>query len=262
MINTGSTCLLTLYVQMIYPGYQLNPGDMFQVDPERVLYATGAPKDRTERRAGRKLRALRASQKEAAAEETTSDPEPAAEPQTPSSPPPPESTAPAKSTKETLQSLLAQAKLILTTPSQTLTARRKQDLRAFQRTVKRTLSRPDAFSTATSLDAQLQEITAKMAPEKPTSKPKPPNSPLNNSTPSDSPSKKYATTPSMRQSPTPRPGARENGCQRLRLYLGILRCIIRSAVRFMCGIRLRGRGWRRCRRPIRCMLTDWRIIGI
>jgi ribosomal protein S4 len=29
---------------MIYPGYLLNPGDMFQVDPDRVMYATGAPK--------------------------------------------------------------------------------------------------------------------------------------------------------------------------------------------------------------------------
>ncbi|KAI1760315.1 alpha-L RNA-binding motif-containing protein [Hypoxylon sp. FL1150] len=29
---------------MPYPAYRLNPGDMFQVDPERVLYATGAPK--------------------------------------------------------------------------------------------------------------------------------------------------------------------------------------------------------------------------
>ncbi|RWA14780.1 hypothetical protein EKO27_g354 [Xylaria grammica] len=27
-----------------YPAYRLNPGDMFQVDPERVLYATGLPK--------------------------------------------------------------------------------------------------------------------------------------------------------------------------------------------------------------------------
>lgn len=31
--------------QMKYPGYLLNPGDMFQVDPERVLFATGAKKD-------------------------------------------------------------------------------------------------------------------------------------------------------------------------------------------------------------------------
>ncbi|EME47124.1 hypothetical protein DOTSEDRAFT_77527 [Dothistroma septosporum NZE10] len=30
--------------KMIYPGYQLNPGDMFQVDPDRVLFATGARK--------------------------------------------------------------------------------------------------------------------------------------------------------------------------------------------------------------------------
>jgi hypothetical protein len=30
---------------MHYPGYLLNPGDMFQVEPERVLWATGARKD-------------------------------------------------------------------------------------------------------------------------------------------------------------------------------------------------------------------------
>ncbi len=30
---------------MIHPGYLLNPGDMFQVEPERVLFATGARKD-------------------------------------------------------------------------------------------------------------------------------------------------------------------------------------------------------------------------
>ena len=29
---------------MQYPGYLLNPGDMFQVDPDRVLFATGARK--------------------------------------------------------------------------------------------------------------------------------------------------------------------------------------------------------------------------
>jgi len=30
--------------KMIYPSYQLNPGDMFSVDTERVMFATGAPK--------------------------------------------------------------------------------------------------------------------------------------------------------------------------------------------------------------------------
>ncbi|KAI9894044.1 MAG: mitochondrial 37S ribosomal protein nam9 [Vezdaea aestivalis] len=48
--------------KMKYSGYLLNPGDLFQVDPDLVLYATGAPKDRPiERRAGRKAKGLVAS---------------------------------------------------------------------------------------------------------------------------------------------------------------------------------------------------------
>lgn len=42
--------------QMPYPGYLLNPGDMFQVDMDRVLFATGAPKPIHQVRTGRKLR--------------------------------------------------------------------------------------------------------------------------------------------------------------------------------------------------------------
>jgi hypothetical protein len=41
---------------MPYPGYLLNPGDMFQVEPDRVLYATGVPKPREQARRGRALR--------------------------------------------------------------------------------------------------------------------------------------------------------------------------------------------------------------
>ncbi|TAQ85565.1 hypothetical protein B7494_g6114 [Chlorociboria aeruginascens] len=41
--------------RMIYPGYLLNPGDMFQVEPDRVLFATGAPKDREQIVKGRGL---------------------------------------------------------------------------------------------------------------------------------------------------------------------------------------------------------------
>ena len=43
---------------MPYPGYLLNPGDMFQVDIDRVLYATGARKEIQQVRAGRKLRKM------------------------------------------------------------------------------------------------------------------------------------------------------------------------------------------------------------
>ena len=41
---------------MVHPGYQLNPGDMFQVDIERVMFATGARKNYWERRFGRQDR--------------------------------------------------------------------------------------------------------------------------------------------------------------------------------------------------------------
>lgn len=43
---------------MPYPGYLLNPGDMFQVDMDRVMFATGAPKQLAQARTGRKLRKM------------------------------------------------------------------------------------------------------------------------------------------------------------------------------------------------------------
>lgn len=45
--------------KMIYPGYLLNPGDLFQVEPESVLFATGAPKDAAQKQAGKKIQARR-----------------------------------------------------------------------------------------------------------------------------------------------------------------------------------------------------------
>ena len=141
--------------QMIYPGYQLNPGDMFQVEPDRVLYATGAPKDKLERRAGRKIRA-KYSKKASTDKESEDDEVKAPEPKLS-----PKPTATDKTPKEVLQSLLGQAKELLATPSTSLTAKRKQDLRAFSRTVKRTMGRPDT-PTATPLDVQFAEIVARM----------------------------------------------------------------------------------------------------
>ena len=146
--------------QMIYPGYQLNPGDMFQVDPEKVLFATGAPKDSRERRAGRRIRA-RASSKALREEPETP------ESQEPSSPSPPPPDDPTKTPKDGLKSLLAQAKALLSDPNDKLPAKRKQDLRSFQRMVKRTLSRPNAIETST-LDKQLEDIVARITPSSPT----------------------------------------------------------------------------------------------
>ena len=139
---------------MIYPGYQLNPGDMFQVEPERVLFATGAQKDRQERRAGRRLKNKAQSASEF--EET---------PDTTHSPPittdSPDISLPAES-KIDLRDLLEQAKSILSTDS-TLAAKRKQDLRSFQRLLRRTLSRSTTSTVLTnSLDAQLKELTSRL----------------------------------------------------------------------------------------------------
>ena len=132
---------------------------MFQVEPERVLYALGAPKDSRERRAGRQMRAQSSAKK---TEGTGASDDSQAEPDNPSLNDA-DRLLTDETPKETLQSLLAQAKSLLSTPSTSLTARRKQDLRAFQRAVKRSLSRPDALSTS-SLDTQLQEILSRMAP--------------------------------------------------------------------------------------------------
>ena len=154
---------------MIYPGYQLNPGDMFQVEPDRVLYATGAPKDKVERRAGRRIRATYSKKSSTDAESED------AEAKTPEPKPSRDTTPTDKTPKEIFQSLLSQAKELLATPSTTLTAKRKQDLRAFQKTVRRTIGRPQTL-TATSLDAQLAEIVARMD-ARPEIRPASPSSP-------------------------------------------------------------------------------------
>ena len=152
---------------MIYPGYQLNPGDMFQVEPDRVMFATGAPKDSVERRAGRQLRARVLKQKEAAkeAEENEEHSEPTQE--TPETPEPAtaEDSTPEQELKQrraALQDLMKGAKNLLANPSTSLSAKRKQDLRAFQRTVRKAMPRSGSASIE-DLDAQLREITDRLA---------------------------------------------------------------------------------------------------
>ena len=140
---------------MIYPGYQLNPGDMFQVEPERVLYATGAQKAKNERRAGRRYRnrVKLASESEDTSETAEPSPTPTDIPEPP---------LPADS-KIDFKSLLNQARNILSTKS-TLAAKKKQDLRAFQRLLRRTLSHSTNSTILTeSLDAQLKELTSRLS---------------------------------------------------------------------------------------------------
>lgn len=134
---------------MRYPGYLLNPGDLFQVDPQRVMYATGAPKNKYERREGRQTK-KKAEEKEEGEENAAEDesketkPEAAKEEQ--------------EDTRETLKALMAQAKNILS--SEVLPVKRKQELRGFQKAVRRVLSRSGTSSVLTdSLEEQFSELT-------------------------------------------------------------------------------------------------------
>ncbi|MCJ1338278.1 mitochondrial 37S ribosomal protein nam9 [Bachmanniomyces sp. S44760] len=143
--------------KMIYPGYALNPGDMFQVEPERVLYATGAPKDKKERKLGRVIKKNAKENSDEVGEDASSEAPRSAPTETSAEPAEPEDT------RKELKTLLAQAKSVLSDSSSvSLNAKRKQNLRTFRRQIQKTLSRSTKSTTITdSLEAQLIELTAK-----------------------------------------------------------------------------------------------------
>ncbi|GLA01816.1 mitochondrial 37S ribosomal protein nam9 [Aspergillus niger] len=137
--------------KMRYPGYLLNPGDLFQVEPERVMFATGAPKDKYDRRAARvaekeaeKEAEKKAEEAEEAKEESEAKEEDKQEVQSP---------------RQTLQAMLSQAKNIMADSKSVLPAKRKQELRGFQKAVRRVLSRSDSNVLADNLEAQFSELT-------------------------------------------------------------------------------------------------------
>jgi len=140
---------------MIYPGYQLNPGDMFQVEPDRVLFATGAPKTTIESRQGRV--SMRKAKQRKAKDSSDESLEEKAETSKALNQGEPEPEVP-QDPKETLKSLMTKAKAILTTHD--VPAKKKQELRAFKQLIKSTLSRSTQSTTLTdSLEAQLLELT-------------------------------------------------------------------------------------------------------
>jgi hypothetical protein len=143
---------------MIFPGYLLNPGDMFQVDPERVMFATGMPKPSTMQNDEPAEDDAKAS--EVAAEAATGEcedsktdgEEAAAEAEV-------KGAEEEEDPRQILKNLLAQSKSILASPREKLAAKRKQDLRAFQKSVKRTLSKSKSTTILTdSLEAQFLEL--------------------------------------------------------------------------------------------------------
>ncbi|KAL9072760.1 MAG: hypothetical protein Q9157_004971 [Trypethelium eluteriae] len=164
--------------KMIYPGYQLNPGDMFQVDPDRVMFATGAMKNQDKAYKKAKSREAQAAE-EGATEEATADEGKEVSTETDntseqedeainakSDTPPEDPELSLKDRQKTIKSLLENAKLILSDPHDRLSAPRKQEWRAFSKLVRSTLSRARTTSDATTsdLESQFQLLKSKLAP--------------------------------------------------------------------------------------------------
>ncbi|KAH7072242.1 hypothetical protein BKA63DRAFT_65698 [Paraphoma chrysanthemicola] len=147
--------------KMIYPGYQLNPGDMFQVEPSSVMFATGAPKTRSSlaRRITREKAAARAEARE----------------QNPPRPPP--KTTSVESTrdeptptelKKHMQALIEQVDELL---EEDVKAKDKQKFRAFRQSVKKAIglwktANPETIST---LDTQFEFLKTQIAERSATS---------------------------------------------------------------------------------------------
>lgn len=148
---------------MQFPGYLLNPGDLFQVEPERVMYATGAPKNKVERRETRIAKRATSKTEETEAENSEeSSSETKAE----------EDSKEVQSPKETLQRLLAQAKTIMSREKDVLPAKKKQELRGFQKVVRSVLSKSATSSIlADSLESQFSELLGLLKAKKADSAP-------------------------------------------------------------------------------------------
>jgi ribosomal protein S4 len=137
---------------MRYPGYMLNPGDMFQVNPERVMYALG--KTNTTKPA----RSSTDEDDNFATEPTEISkadfgPEPIEEAEREDD----------RTPKQILKSLIAQSKSLLESEKGTLGGKRKQDLRAFAKSVRHTLSKANRETIYTdSLEAQFAEIQSQL----------------------------------------------------------------------------------------------------
>ena len=178
---------------MIYPGYQLNPGDMFQVDPDRVMFATGTTKNqegyfkrrRSWQRKSKSRRAARAAAKEGESEEedgskdgeeastetadaVENDGADAKKKKDPDAYIPRESEASVlKDRRKTIKGLLDSAKSILEDPRDRLSAHRKRDWRVFSRLARATLSRAgydSAATTTTDLETRFAALKSELTP--------------------------------------------------------------------------------------------------
>lgn len=140
---------------MPFPGYMLNPGDMFQVEPSSVMFATGAQKRRsaTARKVAKEKAAARAESREKAQAST-----PPAERETFAAR---EEPTP-QELKKHMQALMEDVENVL---NEDVGAKDKQKFRAFRQTVKKAIglwktASPETIST---LDTQFSFLKDHLA---------------------------------------------------------------------------------------------------
>ncbi|THW69071.1 alpha-L RNA-binding motif-containing protein [Aureobasidium pullulans] len=163
--------------KMQHPGYLLNPGDMFSVEPERVLYATGARKHNKNtpdslqgREEADEIEQIVDDDAEDLLDESaTKNGDEASKASASSTKTIP---SPDEDPKAALKSLLARAQDITKESKEGLSGKRKQDLRAFAKSVKQTMSRlrPSGIAktgteTIDTLEETLNAIAAKVPAE-------------------------------------------------------------------------------------------------
>ena len=164
-------------VQMTYPGYLLNPGDMFSVEPERVLFATGMKKPIKQGGKAKKATTEGEEATEAQEEETSEDAEAkssevevaAAESATEDL----NAAATPEEAKKALRSLMDRAKRITTAAKGDLSGRRLKDLRKLSQNVRQAMSKfgtrkgkdMPVAETVEELTSVLTEITSKIPTE-------------------------------------------------------------------------------------------------
>lgn len=144
---------------MRHPSYLLNPGDMFQVDPERVMMATGKPKRPTK---DQKALPSTSTEEPAESEEAGADAEAAA----PEAAEGEVDTAAADAAKEkhmeTLKQLKTRARKIMSQKDVHMRAKQKKGLRKFLKEVKTAMdsTRKPGDPSIAELDGVEAELTS------------------------------------------------------------------------------------------------------
>ncbi|KAF2193212.1 alpha-L RNA-binding motif-containing protein [Zopfia rhizophila CBS 207.26] len=157
--------------KMIYPGYMLNPGDMFQVVPESVMFATGARKTQSSRARRMAERFAKARAEVLAQRTPTKIPSIkvsllSGSTNTPSTTQSPTQPSP-EQVKKSLQTLMEDVEGVLV---EDIKAKDKQKLRSLRQTIKKAISvwKTGTEETISTLDSQLSFLKSRLV-KQPTS---------------------------------------------------------------------------------------------